>query len=280
MHLTSASRLALVIGFGLTCAGCAAAEPVASLNDLCDDERVVECNTDGPMTVVTVSASASDEETFRLTQEIHAATDADAPGSSTYLRREAVSGVVLDPEYSTPAPWTLQLHPGDLADIEETLTSMMAIEDIPGALSIDVYDSWTSLTIETLDDFTDVFDTASTLPIFSDGGTYTLFSLTEHLRIVHTPEWVSPDLIHEVIAIASEYPAAEVLLEAPPGGATPPTLYIARLTPEQVGELDGRLGNPALAGSVTEGVELEYVLGSIGAEGTSYVGGVLGETTH
>lgn len=275
MRFTATS--AVVLAALVVCTGCSGAPATTTMDEICSRPIIVECTSEAPLTLVTVSASASDDDTLDLARELYATAATGSGDSQTLLRRESRSAVSLDPEFSTPEPWTLRIQPGERADVESALRSVLAIEDIPGALGIHVEESWPSVTVETLDQFPAVFDAASALPAFEDGGSYRLLALDDHLRIEHTPKWVEPELIQEVIAIAVDYPRAEVLLEAPMGGDTPPTLYIAKLSPEEVDEVGARLSAPALADTVATGFQLQYVLGSIGANGTTYLGGILGQ---
>lgn len=276
---------ALALSTLLVCSGCSGTSPGASpttgstLDHLCASEIVVDCATDSPLIIVTVSASASDADTVDLAHDLHAATSAAMSDShaQTLLRRESTSSVSLDPEFSTPEPWTVQVQPADRDAMESELATVLAIEDVPGALGIRIDDSWPSITVDTLARFGTAFDAASELEAFADGGTYRLLALDDRLRIVHTPMWVEPELVHEVIDIATDYPQAEVLLEAPAGGQTPPTLYIAKLSPAQVEELTVRLSSAQLADAVADGIRIEYVLGSTGEDGTTYISGLIAQ---
>jgi len=262
--------VAAVLAAVLLCTGCTALTGTA---DVCEDPAVVSCAEDGVSLVVTVRATASDEQTLAIARDLHTASADDA---HVQLVREPVDVAGLDPEISPPAAWRLQIRPGDLATIEQALAVKLEIEKVPGTLEIAVWDGWPSLSVAAIDDFAAVFDAASASPALVDGGTYRLFPDDEHLRIVHTPRWVSSDLVHEVIGIAIAHPSAEVLLEAPEGGGTPPTLYISRLTAVELDALDAQLGDPAMASALVPGTSVEYVLGTLTPDGVAHVSGTVG----
>lgn len=261
---------AAVLAAVLLCTGCTA---LAGTDEVCDDEAVVSCAADGPSLVVTVSATASDEQTLEIARDLHAASADDA---HVQLAREPIDVPGLDPEIAAPSAWSLQISPGDLDTIEQALAVKLEIEKVSGTLEISVLDGWPSLSIASIDDFAAVFDAASASPALADGGTYRLFPDDEHLRIVHTPRWVTAELVHDVIAIAVAHPSAEVLLEAPQGGDAPPTLYISRLDAADVDAIDAQLGDPAMASTIVPGTTVEYVLGTLTTDGVVHLSGSIG----
>jgi hypothetical protein len=56
-------------------------------------------------------------------------------------------------------------------------------------------------------------------------------------------------------------------------------LYVSRLTPEETVQLDVRLREPRLANADVDGYAAEYVLSSMGPEGTTYTGGTFGNVS-
>jgi hypothetical protein len=102
-----------------------------------------------------------------------------------------------------------------------------------------------------------------------------LFS-DKHLQIVHVPTRSSDESIDAIIQLAIDYPDAEILLQATTAGPQWPTLYIARLTPEQVTAIQARLLDPALADADIEGYPMPFILTSVGADGPVYTEGNFG----
>lgn len=251
-----------------------AAEPTATpLSELCADPLVVACEGGGGSTVVTVSDDASDERVIAFASLL---SDSATSADDVVLRSESRAPNVLDPEVAPPPEWEVAISPGDPQQTQATLEGVLAAAAVPGAIGVSVIDGWPYVTVQTLEQFEDVFAQVSSTPLFEAGGTYTLQSLDERLRIVHVPARTSDDAILEIIDIARDYPDAEVLLEAPVAGPQFPTFYVSGLSPAQVQELDARLRDPRLAAADVEGLPVEYVLGSIGTDGTAYVGGTFG----
>lgn len=281
---TVTACVALAIA-ALVCAGCTTTPAASHSSDptdaleridaLCADHRVVACDAGTESLVVTVAAAVSDAETAIVLSEVYHVAEQSEPELRAQLQRESVGAPELDAEFAAPAPWTLTVYPGSLEEAQSGLADRLAVENVAGARGIDKFSGWPFVTIDDITQFADAFAAVSTLPMFEAGGTYTLFSVEERLRIVHTPRWVTDELIGELVAISSEYPAAEVLLEAPPGGAEVPSLYISGLTPDEVTAIATRLS--AFAYGSGEGVTILYTLGSIGGDGVTYTNGVLGE---
>jgi hypothetical protein len=74
-----------------------------------------------PITIVTVSASAADDRIVELALDLNTATTEAPADQQTLLRRESTSTVSLDPEFSTPEPWTFQVQPAEPADAVSAL---------------------------------------------------------------------------------------------------------------------------------------------------------------
>ncbi|MEV4687756.1 hypothetical protein [Microbacterium sp. LWH3-1.2] len=280
-------RRVVVVGLVYACAlglaGCtsptaAAPSPSATSNleALCADTAVALCANISDGIVVTVAEAATERETLELAGRLSELAAAASLDAGAVLERAAVDITPLDPEVSNPPRWRLPVYPGDSAEVEHRLRDILTVAAVPGTLGINVVDGWPSVTVASLDQFDPVFDAVSATPLFDAGGTYTLLSLDEQLRIVHVPDRTSNEAIHEIVDIARDYPTAEVLLEAPTAGLQFPTLYVARLTPEEVVQLDSRLRDPRLATADLDGYALSYVLASTGTDGTSYTNGTFG----
>lgn len=226
--------------------------------------------------VVTVAETTSETESLDLARRLHDEAAAESLDAGAVLQRAAVDIAALDAEVANPAKWQVTVYPGESAQVEAVLRDVLTVAAVPGTLGVSVVDTWPFVTIASLDLFDAVFDAVSATPLFDRGGTYTLLSLDEHLRIVHVPDRTSDDAIHEIVDIARSYPAAEVLLEAPTSGPQSPTFYVSRLTPEQVIQLDSRLRDPRLAAAGKDGYALPFVLGSTGTDGTTYTSGTFG----
>lgn len=260
----------------LLLSGCASETPEDRIDELCADDLVVACEGGDGWLVLTIGDQADEHETLDIARRLHDEAAAANLGSGATLKRESTTVAQLDPEVQTPMRWELTVYPGEISQIELTLTDIVAAA-IPGTLGISVDGGgWPSVKVIDLSSFDEVFQTVSSTELFEAGGTYTLFALEERLRIVHVPGRTADVAIQEVIDLARSYPAAEVLLEAPTAGPQYPTLYVARLTPEEVIEVDARLRDQRLADADVDGYPLEFVLGTTGAEGVTYTGGTFG----
>lgn len=161
------------------------------------------------------------------------------------------------------------LTPAEAAGIE----AVAAID--PTAVAT-VVGGWPYVRFADVEAFARDFVAISQIELFRSGGTYSLGE-SDHLRIVHIPTRTSDHAIDTVIGIAIDHPDAEVLLQAPTAGPQWPTLYVARLTPEQVVEVEARLRDPALADADVEGYPVDFVLTSVGADGPVYTTGTFGD---
>jgi hypothetical protein len=181
--------------------------------------------------------------------------------------------VKLVPRLAALVALTLALS-GCVADTVATdVTQVQTLEEFDATVS--VIDGWPSVTVPTLDDFSEVFHRVSGQGMFADGGTFTLLS-DKHLQIVHIPARSSDESIDAIIQLAIDYPDAEILLQATTAGPQWPTLYVARLTPEQVTEVQTQLLDPSLADADIEGYPMPFILTTIGADGPVYTYGNLG----
>jgi hypothetical protein len=278
---------ALLIAVSLATAGCDAASSGASpsaselrdIDALCAEDIVVSCNRDEQFVSVSVSNSATDGDILDLAHQFHKLAEAEMPDGSATLAGEADNTVVPDSDWSPPTHWTFAVYPGDAERVDTVLDEVLTVAQIPGTVDISADHGWPSVSITDLALFDQVFDAVSSTALFEAGGTYSLLSVEERLRIVHVPARTTDDAIHEIIDIARTYPAAEVLLEASLAGQQVPRLYVSRLTPEEVTELDTRLRDPRLAGADVDGYALEYVLGTLGEAGMAYTGGTFGDVS-
>ncbi len=151
------------------------------------------------------------------------------------------------------------------------------LEETPGVTEVTLIDGWPYVRIADLDRFDAAFDALRLLPQFEDGGTFSL-EREPRFSIVWVPKRSSPDLIHELVAIGHDHPAAELQLQAGTAGPQWPALYIAGLTADEVTELDARLRAPALAaGADVEGYPVEFTLTTITGDGPQYTYGILGD---
>lgn len=236
---------------------------------------MISCDSEGPETVINVESDAPQAELTRFATRLSRATG--LPTGNMILRGQLSDPRVLDPEVAPPYAWQVQVTPGDSNAFELDLTGTLEAAAVPGAVGIVAMDGWPFVTVESLDQFEQVFTSVSATPLFANGGTYSLQSLNEQLRIVHVPSRTTDEAILEIIDIARDYPNAEVLLEAPTAGPQFPTFYVSRLSLEQREELDTRLKDGRLATADVDGYPLGYVLGSIGEDGTTYVSGTFGD---
>ncbi len=159
---------------------------------------------------------------------------------------------------------------------DDSVSLLLAAEHVDAVATVDVATGWPYVRFDDLDAFAAGFTTVTELEPFREGGTYSI-SESDHLTVVHVPGRSSAHFIDEIIAIALEYPDAEVLLQATTAGPQWPALYIARLTPEQATEIAARLRDPAMADADREGYPVEFVLTTIGPDGPEYTTGTVGD---
>lgn len=247
-----------------------------AIDALCADPLVIECGFGDPVSSVTVDGDVMIDELSGLLSKVEDVASEPAYAGTLTLRGRATDPQAIDPDVTVPSQWQLGVPVGGLDEFEATLSEILTAAAVPGAMGVTETDGWPSVLIETIDQFPGAFDALSATPLFEDGGTYLLQAPAEHLRIVHVPSRTSDEAIAEVIAIARDYPEAEVLLEATTYEPQVPTFYVSSLTPEQVAEIDARLRDPRLADADVDGWPLDYVLGSLGNDGVTYVNGTFG----
>ncbi|PJJ70886.1 hypothetical protein CLV46_0415 [Diaminobutyricimonas aerilata] len=263
--------------------GCAAgpADPVDVAAELAEDLSAIP----GAMPVephlmsmtVDMSPDATDEQVRDAAHRVvRLAGDADYLGTVDLARPGPDAGASDSIRERT---WTVRLHPPESAEDPDALTDILAIERLGGVRGITVIDGWPYVTIDSIEQFSDRFHGIRDLALFRDGGTYTLFS-DEHLRIVHVPSRTSTEAIDVIIGIARDHPDAEVLLEAMTDGPQWPKLWVARLTPDEVADIDRLLRDPGLADADVEGHPLDYQLTTVGDDGPVYTEGTFGDVPH
>jgi len=270
----------LAVGSALVLAGCGVvAAPSSSPSPnpfvaLCAEPVVKTCGTDPVPAGITIADGATDADVLAFADDVQAAI-IDETNELT-LHADAPEAPRIDPEVSPAPKWQFTLRPGGRT---EGLADVLAAAAVPGAMGISNETGWPSAVAATLDDVEPLIVALSQTRLFSDGGTFTVPSVDEHFRLVYVPERTSMDGVREMVAIARDYPDAEILLEAPTTGPQHPTFYVSRLTADQVATLDARLRSPQLASASADGIPLEYVLGSTGEQGTTYVTGTFGGVT-
>lgn len=265
--------VASVLTLGAVLSACALV-PGGSFDTLCADPLVISCDRSAQSTLVVIDADASEEDVIAFAESLDGAT---APFAGTMsLEARSSHALVLDPEVAPPFSWRIDLNAEQSSDLAASLRDTLQAASVPGAVGISRESGWGLVTVQRIEQFEDVFDTLSQ-GAFADGATYTLQSSNERLRIVHVPERTSSDAIHEIISIARDYPDAEVLLESMTSGPQSPTFSVSRLTPPQQQELAARLRDSRLAGADVDGYPLEFVLGSTGEQGVTYVSGTFGD---
>lgn len=251
--------------------------------DLDDDNKnddyhdPLVCGKGTPAVEIAVAEAASEGDVMTLARELYdQATAASFTGSAT-MRREIDAPIpqVLDTDrYDL---WRVEVYPGDWATGEKRVRGVVDAAAIPGtfAISIDP-DGWPSLTVADLAQFGGTFDQISALPLFADGATYVLYAAEEHLKIVHVPERTSDYGIHQIVDLATEFPGAEMLLQAPTAGPQWPEFYASELTEEEAARMVARLTDPAMAKMDVDGYPVGYIVRDPGDEGSGYITGNFG----
>jgi hypothetical protein len=248
--------------------------PGGSFDTLCEDPLVISCDRSSQSTLVVIDADASAEDVIAFAESLDGVTAASSGPVS--LEARSTHAVGLDPEVAPPFSWRIDLNAERSTDLAASLRDTLEAASVPGAVGVTRDSGWSFVTVQRIEQFEDVFDVLSH-GAFAHGATYTLQSVNERLRIVHVPERTSADAIHEITSIAQDYPDAEVLLESMTSGPQSPTFYVSRLTPLQQQELAARLRDSRLAGADVDGYPLEFVLGSMGEQGVTYVSGTFGD---
>ncbi|GAA4192823.1 hypothetical protein GCM10022219_13690 [Microbacterium oryzae] len=259
--------LALAAGIGLL-SGCAPkepAEPLVTVDDLCASEIVVACAPGS----VTVTVDASEEASRALAHELREAAEREEM-RLVLTRADDLPG-------GSRGPWSVQVFPSGEEELDAALEGLQLAAALPDVRSFSVIDGWRYVAIADIDRFVEVFDELSARSAFAAGATYRLDAGEDRLRIVHVPSRTTDEAVHGVVEISRRLPSAEVLLEAPTAGPQWPTLYVSRLSAEEVGPLAAELRGPDWADADVDGLPVEFVLGTVGAEGATYTTGTLGD---
>lgn len=232
---------------------------------------------------VVVEASADDDAVLEVAADLPGFADEAAWPGRVDLQR---AGGGYEGDMRVSAPWRITVVPSsaevgssseDAPSTEDVLVDVLALEDVEGVQSTVVQDGWRYVGVSDLDRFDGVVRTASALPTFAGGASYDLGGEEPRLTIVDVPSRVSDGFIAEVVSIAVDHPTAEVLLQATTYEPQWPTLYVARLSPEEQTALDVRLRDAALQHADPDGFPLPFVLSSIGQTGRTDVTGNVGD---
>ena len=251
----------------------AASDPVGAIEKV---DGVVAVDAHDESASVTMSATAADDEIQDAATAIQKIADVADWAGSIVLTREQTDSYDEEQDVLLPIPWEVTVYPGDPAAIHDLLEVTLVVEKIPGVGRFGLGpDGWPYVTVLSIDSFLDVFHELSRTSTFADGGTYSLFS-DKHLQIVHVPARSSDESIEAIVQLAIDFPDAEILLQATTAGPQWPTLYVARLTPEQVTAVEARLLDPALADADIEGYPMPFILTTIGSDGPVYTEGNFG----
>lgn len=276
--LASTGALALVlsacVGQPTATPSASAAEAIEAIEAVCSERVVIECTGGDASTVVVVDGDVAMSELSGLVDKLGDARSV-YPGMLTLQGRDS-DPLVVDADVTPTPRWQLEMPAGSVGWFESTLPDVLTAAEIEGAVDVTVVEGWPYVDIQSIDQFDAAFDALSSTPLFENGGSYTLLGIADRLRIVHVPSRTSDEATHEIVAIARDYPDAEVLLEATTYEPQVPTFYVSRLTPDQVTQVDARLRDARLADADIDGRPLEYVLGSVGADGVTYVNGTFG----
>jgi hypothetical protein len=232
---------------------------------------------DGYLTVQ-IARDADDPTVLAVARDVAEWADEAAwPGSVTLVR--ASTGLDPETDITAPSPWSQDIYPGDPAEIEATLTLVLALEKLPDVVSADMSpEGWPTVRLASLDTFAATFRTLSALPQFADGATYAYAGEVPKLHIVHIPERMTAEAIEAVIRIAVENPESEVELQSLTSeGNRWPELWVARLTEEQRARVDAQLRDPALADADPEGYSIPFQLSVLGPGGAELSWGTFGD---
>ncbi|WES63712.1 hypothetical protein P0L94_14735 [Microbacter sp. GSS18] len=263
-------------------AGCAdggetveTAEPT-SVEELCAIELVVDCSEGPSSLVVEIAGAATDEEVLEFAADVRSVAASTTSVTSATLELEGPEAAQLDGEVTAPPKWSVQVYPAEAAPVTALLEKVFEVAAVPGTTGISLDGDWPTVTVLDISDIEWVFTTVRELPLFAEGGTYTLLPGDERLTIVHVPARMSDEAVREVIRIALTHPEASVLLEAATEPPHNPTLYVSGLTPEAVADIAERLSDPRLADADIDGYPVSFVLSTPGEDGEEYTSGTFG----
>ncbi|MET0782863.1 MAG: hypothetical protein ABWY53_00925 [Leifsonia flava] len=224
-------------------------------------------------TTVIVASDADRDDVLDAAERIPEIAMEVGWGDRITLVSASVSSVVDD--YSPTRLWSLVLSPMDAEapPARTAVDGLLAASVIEGVTGLTVVDGWPSASFASLDDIGPGYDALRQLPLFADGGSYRVLSEQPSLRVTEVPGLTSPLLVHELIALALEYPGSEILLEGPEW----PKLYIAHVPGEDAAAIQARLSLPALADGSDPGLgTLSFQVTSVGPDGSGYLDGEVG----
>ncbi|GAA1467247.1 hypothetical protein [Microbacterium thalassium] len=247
-----------------------------TVDELCAIELVVDCSQGPSSLVVEVAGATTDEEVLEFAADVRAVAAATPSVTTATLELEGPPASQLDGEVTAPPKWLIEVYPADHDELTALLAKVFEVAAVPGTTGISLDGEWPTVTVLDMSDLEWVFTTVRELPLFADGGTYTLLAADDRLTIVHVPARMSDEAVREVIRIALEHPESRVLLEAATESPHNPTLYVSGLTADAVAELDERLSDPRLADADVDGYPVSYVLSSDGEDGTEFTSGTFG----
>jgi hypothetical protein len=227
-------------------------------------------------TTVTIASDADRDDvlaTAERTPEIAAALDWADPITLTADAPESTTGAAAADAFVEPW-WSFEVTPEtDAATSRATVDGLLDAAEVEGVVGLAFVDGWPYAALLEPDRVAERFESLMATPLFVQGGTFALRSDQPLLRFSHVDGITSPNLIDELIAIAGEYPHAEVLLEGPQW----PKLYLARVTTAEAESIAARLADPALLEGVDEGAgALSWQITSPDADGPGYWEGQVG----
>ncbi|MGG7510481.1 hypothetical protein [Plantibacter sp. YIM 135249] len=182
-----------------------------------------------------------------------------------------------DPPRHRP-PWSLQLLPKQVEDVDQALDDLLEVDELPPGVSTKSSGGWQYVDITDVNAFLAVRNRLHSLDTFAKGATYSVPGERKRLRIVDVPDRMSEAAIAEIVAISIAHPDAEVLLEAPTAGPQWPTLYISGLNDADAAAVVARLRSPEFVGANVHGYSVEFVIRSGGTG--EYLTGTFGDVVE
>ncbi|HEU4466639.1 MAG TPA: hypothetical protein VFR98_08920 [Agromyces sp.] len=227
-------------------------------------------------TTVTIESDADRDDVLATAErvpEIATGLDWEDPITLTADAPESTAGSASADAFVEPW-WTFEITAEtDAATSRATVGGLLDAAEVEGVVGLAFVDGWPYAALLEPDRVADRFEALMETPLFAQGGSFALRSDQPLLRFSHIEGITSPNLIDELIAIAGEYPHAEVLLEGPQW----PKLYIARVTTAEAEAIAARLADPALLEGVDEGPgALAWQITSPDTAGPGYWEGTVG----
>ena len=227
-------------------------------------------------TTVTIESDADRDDVLATAErvpEIATGLDWEDPITLTADAPESTAGSASADAFVEPW-WTFEITAEtDAATSRATVGGLLDAAEVEGVVGLAFVDGWPYAALLEPDRVADRFESLMETPLFVQGGSFALRSDQPLLRFSHIEGITSPNLIDELIAIAGEYPHAEVLLEGPQW----PKLYIARVATAEAEAIAARLADPALLDGVDEGTgALTWQITSPDTDGPGYWEGEVG----